>query len=238
MPDCKITFQFQKAYENKYPVYDIIINGKPLDFMDPRSLLDGKKEIELPKGKHIIEIVQNNFFTKSSPVADTVKMVSRLVDAKPYKYEESPYYVSADGILEVKGDGNINIELLELSEDKEFTKYSLDIICQGDVNITSENQRCISNKSATLKWVFHKSFVVLLGLCMALLFAGASIFSFNGESIFIAIIFMGVALGLFIIVIVAVAVVIDRYKRDKKFRTRQVFLDEKNREIKISKDGE
>ena len=49
---------------------------------------------------------------------------------------------------------------------------------------------------------------------------------------------MGVALGLFIIVIVAVAVVIDRYRRDKKFRTRQVFLDEKNREIKISKDGE
>lgn len=238
MPSCKITFQFQKAYENKYPVYDITINGKTLDFLDPKSLLDGKKEIELPKGKHIIEIVQNNFFTKSTPTSDTMKMVSRLVDPNPYKYEESPYYVRLNGILNVQGDGTFNIELLELSSDKDFTKYSLDVTCEGDISLLSEEQSCISNKSATLKWVFHKCFVVLLGLCMALLFAGGSVFAFNGHSFFIAIIFMGVALGLFLITVVALAVVIDKYRRDKKFRTREVFLDEKNREIRISKDGE
>ncbi|MBR4949445.1 MAG: hypothetical protein IKZ25_01585 [Clostridia bacterium] len=238
MSTCKVTFQFEKAYENKYPVYDIIINGNPLDFMDPVSLIEGKKEVELSEGKHIIEIIQNNFFSKSTPVDDTIKMVSRLTDAKPYKYEESPYFVSMEGILEVHGDGTVNIKLMELSEGRDFTKYSLDISCENDVKISSQNQKCISNKSATLKWIFHKCFVVFLGLCLALLFSFGSIFAFNGKSFFIGVIFMGMGLGLFIITAVALAVVIDKYIRDKKFRTRKVFLDEKNHEIKISKDNE
>ncbi len=238
MSTCKVTFQFEKAYENKYPVYDIVINGNPLDFMDPRSLLEGKKEVDLSKGKHIIEIIQNNFFSKSTPVDDTLKMVSRLTDARPYKYEESPYFVSMEGVLEVHDDGIVNIKLMELEDFREWTKYSLYITCEEGVKISSQSQKCISNKSATLKWIFHKCFVVFLGLCMALLFSAGSIFAFNGKSVFIGIIFMGVGLGLFIITAVALAVVIDKYIRDKKFRTRKVFLDEKNQEIKISKDNE